>query len=61
MFSFSYRICKYVHSELLQSTMNSKRTVWGTIGCGQRDPIANARTHLFVYDGRVICQTMPAR
>ena len=61
VFSFSYWICKYVHSALQQSTMNRKRTGWSTIGCSQRDPIANDRTHLFVYDGRVICQTILAR
>ena len=61
MFSFSYLICKYVHSALQQGTMNSKRTGWSTIGRGQRDPIANARAHLFVYDRGVICQPILAR
>ena len=61
MFCFSYRICKYVHSALQQGTMNSKRIGWSTIGCGQGDPIANDRTCLFVYDGRVICQPILAR
>ena len=46
---------------LQQSTMNSKRTGWSTIGRGQRDPIANARAHLFIYDGRMICQPILAR
>ena len=41
--------------------MNSKRTGWSTIGRGQRDPIANARAHLFIYDGRMICQPILAR
>ena len=52
VFSFSYRICKYVHSALQQSTMNSKRTGWSTNGCSQRDPIANNdRTRLlFMMD-----------
>ena len=48
VFSFLYLICKYVHSVL-------KRTGWSTIGRGQPDPIANARPHLFVYDGSVVC------
>ena len=54
VFSFLYLICKYVHSVLQQGTMNSKRTGWSTIGRGQPDPIANARPHLFVYDGSVV-------
>ena len=46
VFSFSYLICKYVHSALQQVTVNSKRTRRSIIGCGQRDPTLG---HIFSF------------